>query len=281
MVKRLAGQYAYNTEVEVTVKDLEMTKQMPNNGISGFMLCFRAKAAMITRPLERDQVRCMAKGVLAHIQEKLAPIPLRTFKDFRECASNLEKLEHKEGSFKRGSVELKDQKVLESVKSIRVGGEDIKANKTLLSINNEGKGGTRISTIKPYTILHTSIFQALVKAFVKAYDIKLIPPVVEPPFGACFPSFSEGSGPEVPLIDLVLEGQGSVYWRIWAANSLVKISSTLTCLGFVDGGADPFTSIVIGGHQIEDNLLQFDLDSSRLGFSSSLFRRNTTCSNFT
>ncbi|EEF45329.1 ATP binding protein, putative [Ricinus communis] len=165
-----------------------------------------------------------------------------------------------------------------SVNSIRVGGKDIKVNKTLLSINNKGKGGTRISTIKPYTMLHTSLYKALVTAFVRAYGVI---PHVEPPFGACFPSFSDELGPKVPFIDLVLEGQGSVYWRISSANSLVKISSIVTCLGFVDGGPDPFTSIVIGGCQLEDNLLQFDLASSRLGFSSSLLARNTSCSNFT
>jgi hypothetical protein len=48
----------------------------------------------------------------------------------------------------------------------------------------------------------------------------------------------------------------------------------------VDGGVNPRTSIVIGGHQLEDNLLQFDLAASRLGFSSSLLFRQTTCANF-
>lgn len=61
-----------------------MTKQMPNEGISDFMLRFRAKVAtMVTKPLERDQVQYMAKGALARIQEKHVPIHLRTFKNFR------------------------------------------------------------------------------------------------------------------------------------------------------------------------------------------------------
>lgn len=41
-------------------------------------------------------------------------------------------------------------------------------------------------------------------------------------------------------------------------------------LGFLEGGVAPRTSIAVGGYQIEDNLLQFDLAASRLGFSSSL-----------
>lgn len=42
------------------------------------------------------------------------------------------------------------------------------------------------------------------------------------------------------------------------------------CLGFVDEGVRPRTSIVIGGHQLEDNLLEFDFVDKRLGFSTFL-----------
>ncbi|KAL3626099.1 GLC7-interacting protein 2 [Castilleja foliolosa] len=52
------------------------------------------------------------------------------------------------------------------------------------------------------------------------------------------------------------------------------------CLGFLDGGLSPRTAIVIGGYQLEDNLLQFDLAASRLGFSATLLGRQTTCANF-
>ncbi|CAN0886867.1 Probable aspartic proteinase GIP2 [Linum grandiflorum] len=62
--------------------------------------------------------------------------------------------------------------------------------------------------------------------------------------------------------------------------SSVEVKKDVLCLGFVDGGANPRTSIVIGGHQLEDNLLQFDVANSRLGFSSSLLSRQTNCANF-
>ena len=54
----------------------------------------------------------------------------------------------------------------------------------------------------------------------------------------------------------------------------------MLCLGVVDGGSKPRTSIVIGGHQLEDNMLEFDLASSKLGFSSSLLLHNTNCSHY-
>ncbi|XP_050367924.1 probable aspartic proteinase GIP2 [Argentina anserina] len=166
------------------------------------------------------------------------------------------------------------------VNSIKVNEKMVPFNTSLLAIDGEGFGGTRISTLKPYTVLETSIYKAVVNAFVKS--LAHIPRVKSvAPFGACYDSKKIGStrvGPGVPAIDLVLSN--GVYWRVFGANSMVQVSKDVLCLGFVDGGVRPRTSIVIGGHQIEDNLLQFDLANKRLGFSSSLLFRQTTCANF-
>ncbi|KAC0274854.1 hypothetical protein FH972_027091 [Carpinus fangiana] len=88
-------------------------------------------------------------------------------------------------------------------------------------------------------------------------------------------SAAHASAPVVPQIDFVLHRK-SVYWRMFGANSMVQVSNDVLCLGFVDGGSNPRTSTVIGGHQVEDDLLQFDIAKSRLGFSSSLLFRQTT-----
>ncbi|PQQ07634.1 basic 7S globulin [Prunus yedoensis var. nudiflora] len=168
-----------------------------------------------------------------------------------------------------------------NVKSIKISEKAVALNTSLLKIDSEGYGGTKISTVNPYTVLETSIYNAVVDAFVKTVaEIPRVKAVA--PFGACFDSKNIGStrvGPAVPAIDLVLQSE-SVYWRVFGANSMVVVSDDVLCLGFVDGGVRPRTSIVIGGHQLEDNLLQFDLAASRLGFSSSLFFRRTTCANF-
>ncbi|PIA44797.1 hypothetical protein AQUCO_01700412v1 [Aquilegia coerulea] len=168
------------------------------------------------------------------------------------------------------------------VKSIKVNEKAISLNSTLLTIqSDDGYGGTKISTVNPYTVLESSIYNALTQAFVR--EASYLPRVQSvAPFGFCFDSTNVGStrvGPAVPSIDLVLQSE-SVYWRIFGANSMVQVRDNVLCLGFVDGGLNPRTSIVIGGHQLEDNLLQFDLATSRLGFSSSLLFRQTTCSNF-
>ncbi|CAM8987814.1 unnamed protein product [Rhodiola kirilowii] len=167
------------------------------------------------------------------------------------------------------------------VKAIKVNEKSIKVNATLLEISSAGRGGTKISTVRPYTVMETSIYKTVVAAFKK--ELSHVPTVSSvSPFGLCYNSNRFSStrvGPGVPQIDLVLQSS-SVYWRIFGANSMVAVSDKVVCLGLVDGGLNPETSIVIGAHQIENNLLEFDLAASRLGFSSSLLFRQTTCSNF-
>ncbi|CAI0466328.1 unnamed protein product [Linum tenue] len=167
------------------------------------------------------------------------------------------------------------------VKSIKINNKTVPLNTTLLKINKEGFGGTKISTVQPYTVLETSIYKAVIATFAKALSGVARVAGVRP-FELCYNSAAIGStrvGPAVPQIDLVLQSS-KVYWRIFGANSMVQVKKGVLCLGFVDGGMDARAAIVIGGHQLEDNLLQFDLAASRVGFSLSLLSRQTTCANF-
>ncbi|XP_045805406.1 probable aspartic proteinase GIP2 [Trifolium pratense] len=167
------------------------------------------------------------------------------------------------------------------VKSIKVNGEVLNFKSSLLSIDNKGNGGTKISTMHSFTLLHSSIYKPLVRKFVKkASDRKIKKVASVAPFKACFDLSTIGrtnTGLDVPTIDLVL--QGGVEWKIYGGNSMVLVNKKVACFGFVDGGKETRTSIVIGGHILEDNLLEFDLVSSKLGFSSSLLLHNARCSN--
>ncbi|XP_039066645.1 uncharacterized protein LOC120212389 [Hibiscus syriacus] len=66
--------------------------------------------------------------------------------------------------------------------------------------------GTKISNVAPYTVLQTSIYKAVVRAFIKEIPgIPRVPAVA--PFGACFNSKGIGFsrvGPGMPIIDLNL-----------------------------------------------------------------------------
>ncbi|XP_060169344.1 probable aspartic proteinase GIP2 [Lycium barbarum] len=163
--------------------------------------------------------------------------------------------------------------------SIKINDNVVPINTTLLRITKNGKGGTKISTVEPWTKMETSIYNAFTETFVK-----LLPRAtrVEPvaPFKVCYDRWSFGdtrTGPGVPPIELGLLNNKT--WTMFGANSIVQVNH-VQCLGFVDAGPEPTTSIVIGAHQIEDHLMQFDIANKRLGFSSSLLIDQTACGNF-
>ncbi|XP_021723669.1 basic 7S globulin-like [Chenopodium quinoa] len=168
------------------------------------------------------------------------------------------------------------------VQGIRVGGEDVSINKSLLSIDSKGYGGTTISLIQPYTSMESSIYKAVTTAFDRqilntSFPTKRVAPVA--PFKYCYDTLpSTRVGPSVSNIDLVLQGKNAV-WTIAPLNSLVS-TNVGYCIAFVDGGKNPKSSIVIGGYQIEDNLVQFDRAKNRIGISSSLVYDRIRCSFF-
>ncbi|KAJ8751908.1 hypothetical protein K2173_000654 [Erythroxylum novogranatense] len=166
------------------------------------------------------------------------------------------------------------------VTSVKINKKPLPINTTLLTTNKQGLGGTMISTTTPYTILEHSIYQTFTKFFTSQFPG--VPRVQNvPPFSVCYDSKRLSStrvGPRVPNIDLVFNNAA---WTIFGANSMVQARPGVSCLAFVEGGLKQTrASIVIGAHQIEDNFLQFDLASSRLGFSSSLLLKRSNCGNF-
>ncbi|KAK7245811.1 hypothetical protein RIF29_40662 [Crotalaria pallida] len=164
------------------------------------------------------------------------------------------------------------------VKSIHIDNKPIKFDTSLLSIDKKGNGGTKISTMKPFTVLHHSIYKPFVKDFVKKAEDRKIKRVKSlHPFGACFDARTIVTG--VPDIKLIVGGRiRDESFEICAHNSLVEARKGVVCLAFVDGGRDGGATIVIGGHQLEDRIMEFDLSTSILSFSSSLLLHNASCS---
>ncbi|XVF28913.1 hypothetical protein REPUB_Repub15cG0073600 [Reevesia pubescens] len=177
----------------------------------------------------------------------------------------------------------KQQDYFINVQSIKINGRRLVVDKSMLLGSEEGRLGTKLSTIVPYTTMESSIYAIFSKAYVKAATIMNMTRVAAvAPFELCFNSIGvENSmlGPLVPEIDLILQSE-MVKWRIRGMNSMVKVSKEVMCLGLVDGGLEQSSPIVIGGLQLEDNLLEFDLGSSMLGFSSLLLLKETSCSTF-
>lgn len=168
------------------------------------------------------------------------------------------------------------------VSSIRIAGKNVPLNKTMLK-TKQGVGGTRISTTTPFTILHTTIYDAVKTAFINALSKNVT--VVEPPtkqFGLCFSSKNVRNtnvGPDVPVIDIVFHKK-SAFWRIYGSNSVVQVNKDAICLAFEGQDQTRAPSIDIGGYQLEENLLIFDLVEEKIGFSSSLKLQQTSCSEY-
>ncbi|PUZ53081.1 hypothetical protein GQ55_5G025000 [Panicum hallii var. hallii] len=140
-----------------------------------------------------------------------------------------------------------------------------------------------LSSRVPYTELRADVYGPFVKAFDRATaERKRVTPAAAP-FELCYDSRELGStrlGYAVPQVDLMLEGGAN--WTVFGGNSMVQVDDNTACFGFVrmareEKGAP---AVVIGGFQMENNLLVFDEEKRQLGFSSLLFGRQTTCSNF-
>ncbi|KAD6794778.1 hypothetical protein E3N88_05674 [Mikania micrantha] len=143
------------------------------------------------------------------------------------------------------------------------------------SINVPANTTTKLSTIEPYTTLRTDIYNGVVSRFSKV--TKRIPPAKPiAPFGLCYNTVTTGL--KVPDIDFSLPDGKK--WSVSTANSIKQVTNEVACLAFVDGGSMSEPAIMIGTFQFEDNFLEFDLENSTFGFSSSLLRKQTSCANF-
>lgn len=163
------------------------------------------------------------------------------------------------------------------VRAIRINNNPI--SKTSIFSRNMSFDGVEaiISTTTPYTTLHHSVYQIFTEFFAIAMpNVPQVTPVK--PFGLCFDTKNFTSS-NVPKVHFIMQDQNAK-WTIGGANIMVQARVGVSCLAFVDGGLSPKAPIIIGVHQMEDNLLEFDLARSRLGFSPARFFNHKTCANF-
>ncbi|KAE9615969.1 hypothetical protein Lal_00017592 [Lupinus albus] len=137
-------------------------------------------------------------------------------------------------------------------------------------------GGAMITTTNPYTILHHSIFEVFTQVFANNMPKEAQVESVGP-FGLCYDSRKLSGG--IPSVEFVMDSHDDV-WRISDENLMVQAQNGVSCLGFVDGGMHTRTEIVLGTHQLEENMVVFDLERSRVEFNSnSLKSHGKTCAN--
>nr|CAB3475375.1 unnamed protein product [Digitaria exilis] len=164
------------------------------------------------------------------------------------------------------------------VNAIAVDKEQVK----LPAADTLAAGGVVLSTRAPYTALRPDVYRPFVDAFDKALksqsNSKRVAAVA--PFELCYDSKTL-PGPTrigwlVPDIVLVLDG-GKTNWTFGGLNTMVDVNGfTAACFGFVEmkvkpekkGGYGGAPAVEIGGFQMEDHVLQFDLEKRQLGFAS-------------
>ncbi|GKA76530.1 aspartic peptidase A1 family protein [Tanacetum coccineum] len=145
---------------------------------------------------------------------------------------------------------------------------------TQVAVSTLKSQSVKLSTLMPYTTLRSDIYKAFATSFSKA--AANIPSVnAVKPFSLCVKSSAISS---VPMIDL--ETESGKIWTISKENSMKDVGNGVSCLAFVDGGSKVKDAIVIGTYQMENNFLYFDLVNQKLGFSSSLLARGTSCGSF-
>ncbi|KAF5931633.1 hypothetical protein HYC85_027804 [Camellia sinensis] len=91
LAEAFVDQYSYNTQVEMTMQELETTRQNPTEPFVEFVARWRAKAAQMTdRPSEKDQVQMMVRNLEHDMLQKLIVAPLFTFKSLHELGVQVE-----------------------------------------------------------------------------------------------------------------------------------------------------------------------------------------------
>ncbi|KAF5932881.1 hypothetical protein HYC85_029052 [Camellia sinensis] len=80
MAEAIVAQYSYNTQIEITTRDLETTRQELKESFSDFITRWRAKASMMTiRPTDKDQIQMIEDALKQGLIDNDREQPRRTF----------------------------------------------------------------------------------------------------------------------------------------------------------------------------------------------------------
>ena len=88
-------QYEYNTKLDMSIRDLELKKQKPNESLSDFLIRFMNKVGLMKNKLaEKDQVRMIVHNVLPNLVQRLQIMNPKTFIDLCDDGMQAEEIEN-------------------------------------------------------------------------------------------------------------------------------------------------------------------------------------------
>ena len=84
-------QFIFNTMIDVTLRDLETTKQGVRETFSKYMTRWKTKASrMVNRPNEKDQINMIIKNLLPAYNSSLLSLPISSFGELSDCGTRIE-----------------------------------------------------------------------------------------------------------------------------------------------------------------------------------------------
>ena len=91
LMELFVDQFIFNTMIDVTLKDLETTKEGMGETFSAYMTRWKGKASrMVNRPNEKDQINIIIKNFLSAYNSRLLLSPISLFGELYNCGTRIE-----------------------------------------------------------------------------------------------------------------------------------------------------------------------------------------------
>ncbi|KAL6342728.1 hypothetical protein AAG906_016562 [Vitis piasezkii] len=91
VAREFLTQFAFSAHIDVSRRELESTRQRPNESISSFVTRWRAKVAgMIDRPKEQDQIDMVLRNLQPRFARRLVGIPFQDLRSLVHAAFSVE-----------------------------------------------------------------------------------------------------------------------------------------------------------------------------------------------
>ena len=91
LVELFVDQFIFNTMIDVTLRDLETTKQGMGETFSKYMTKWKTKASrIVNRSSEKDQINMIIKNLLPTYNSRPLSLPISSFGELCDCGTRIE-----------------------------------------------------------------------------------------------------------------------------------------------------------------------------------------------
>ena len=106
LMELFMDQFIFNTMINVTLRDLETTKQGFNETFSEYMMKWKNKVSrMVNMPNEKDQINMIIKNLVPAYNNRLLSSPINSFVDLCDCGMRIE------DAINTGQLDLREAKL--------------------------------------------------------------------------------------------------------------------------------------------------------------------------